>query len=197
MQFNGLVSAYTIQKYKPQKTKVNDAEIANDIKQEFNGRKLNEVIVSDLSYVRVRGNWNYVCILIDLHAREIIGTSCGIHKNADLVQDAFVSVKKALTRIHYFYTDRGSEFKNHKFDELLESFGIERSLSKKGCPYDNALAEATFEIIKTEFVRRHIFDSLEELKEQLSNYVDWFNNKRIHSTLGYMSPIEYQMVATN
>lgn len=85
MQFNGLVSAYTIQKYKPQKTKVNDAEIANDIKQEFNGRKLNEVIVSDLSYVRVRGNWNYVCILIDLHAREIIGTSCGIHKNADLV----------------------------------------------------------------------------------------------------------------
>lgn len=62
----------------------------------------------------------------------------------------------------------------------------------KGCPYDNAVAEATFKIIKTEFVKGKYFESLEQLKLELDDYVHWFNHKRIHGTLGYLSPIEYK-----
>ena len=85
------------------------------------------------------------------------------------------------------------ESKNNIIDEILETFEIQRSLSKKGCPYDNAVAEAGYKIIKTEFTFNRIFNSLEELKLELRSYVLWYNNKRIHSSLNYMTPVEYRL----
>ncbi len=67
----------------------------------------------------------------------------------------------------------------------------------KGCPYDNAVAEATFKIFKTEFVKRKRFNNLRELETQLASYMDWFNNKRIHGILGYLSPFGYKMQSLN
>ncbi|MGG0741571.1 transposase, partial [Niallia taxi] len=91
-----------------------------------------------------------------------------------------------------FHTDRGSEFKNQLIDQTLAAFQIGRSLSMKGCPYDNAVAEATFKIIKTEFISQIKFDSLEHLTLEFSDYVNWYNKLRIHGTLGYVSPIDYK-----
>ena len=93
-----------------------------------------------------------------------------------------------------FHTDRGREFKNQVIDEALETFKIKRSLSLKGCLYDNAVAEATFKIIKTEFVKKRHFDGLEELHREFTDYVHWFNHVRIHSTLDYLSPVEYKLM---
>lgn len=98
-----------------------------------------------------------------------------------------------LKKVKIFHTDRGNEFKNKIIDELLDTFEIRRSLSKKGCPYDNAVAEAGYKIIKTEFAFNRIFNSLEELKLELRSYVLWYNNKRIHSALNYMTPVEYRL----
>ncbi|MFB9221352.1 IS3 family transposase, partial [Kurthia sibirica] len=75
--------------------------------------------------------------------------------------------------------------------EALETFGIQRSLSMKGCPYDNAMAEATFKVFKTEFANQAHFASLEQLALELWDYVHWFNNLRIHGTLGYLTPVEF------
>ena len=83
-----------------------------------------------------------------LFNREIIGYSAGRNKDAVLVSKAFSKVKVNLNHIKIFHTDRGNEFKNKLIDETLESFQIQRSLSMKGCPYDNAVAEATYKIIK-------------------------------------------------
>lgn len=74
----------------------------------------------------------------------------------------------------------------------LTTSALDRSLSMKGCPYDNAVAEATFKIIKTEFVHQMKFNSLEHLTLEFSDYVNWFNKLRIHGTLGCVSPIEYR-----
>ena len=78
-------------------------------------------------------------------------------------------------------------------DEALATFKIKRSLSLKGCPYDNAVAEATFKIFKTEFVKGRHFDSLEELELELMDYIHWYNHIRIHGTLNYTSPIQYKL----
>ena len=137
-------------------------------------------------------NWNYICVLVDLFNREIIGYSAGPNKTAQLVKQAFQTVHGNLGDIHIFHTDRGNEFKNQLIDETLETFKIERSLSQKGCPYDNAVAEATFKIIKTEFIRNRSFKDLHHLQLELSDYVNWFNYHRIHSSLDYMTPIEYK-----
>ena len=75
---------------------------------------------------------------------------------------------------------------------MLETFGIERSLSAKGRPHDNAVDESTNRILKTEFVYRERFSDLRDLQVKLSDYVHWYNNFRIHSTLGYMSPVEFR-----
>lgn len=195
MKKNGLVSVYTVAQYKPHKTKCNESEIQNELNREFDKETPLEAVVSDLTYVKVAGRWHYICVLIDLFNREIIGHSCGKEKDAKLVQRAFSKVKANLYNIQLFHTDRGSEFKNQLIDEVIETFNIKRSLSMKGCPYDNAVAEATYKLIKTEFIRGRHFQSLEQLQKELDEYVAWFNEKRIHFTLGYLSPAEYKQKA--
>ena len=105
---------------------------------------------------------------------------------------AFASVKRNLRRICIFHTDRGKEFDNQIIDNVLEVFHIKRSLSHKGTPYDNAVAEATYKTIKTEFVYQHVFQTEEELVKKFQAFVWWYNHKRLHSTLGYMTPMEYR-----
>ena len=139
-------------------------------------------MISDLTYVRVNYRWNYVCVLIDVYNREIIGFSVGPHKDAALVYDAFATVEGNLS-------------KNQIIDEMLGVFHIKRSLSMKGCLYDNAVAEANFKMFKTEFVRCCNFDSLTQLKAELAGYVHWFNHLRMHGTLDYRSPVEYRLQA--
>lgn len=189
----GLVSAYTVAAFRPCRTKCNESATKNELNRCFDGQERYAVVVSDLTYVRVNYKWNYVCVLIDLYNREIIGFRAGPHKDAALVYDAFATIKGDLSKIQMFYTDRGSEFKNQLIDEMLGVFHIKRSLSMKGCPYDNAVAEANFKIFKTEFVRGRNFNSLEQLKVELADYVHWFNHLRMHGALGYKSPVEYRL----
>lgn len=188
----GLVSSYTIKQFKVHKSTCNEDKIANEVDRKFNDREYLEVVVSDLTYVRVRDKWCYVCLIIDLFNREIIGYSAGKNKTAELVYDAFLSSSVNLSKIRIFHTDRGSEFKNKIIDEIISSFNIKRSLSHKGCPYDNAVSEATYKVFKTEFVMNNTFNSLDELKFQLADYVHWFNNIRIHGSLGYLSPVQFK-----
>ncbi len=101
-------------------------------------------------------------------------------------------MEESLEVIRLFHTDRGNEFKNQIIEELLETFHIGRSLSHKGCPYDNAVAEATFKIIKTELVWNETFADLSELKLKLWDYVHWYNHHRIHSSLEYETPVQYR-----
>lgn len=194
MKSNGLVSTYTVAKFKPQKPTVNEEKIDNVVNREFNDRESLDVIVSDLTYVRVNGQWNYVCLILDLHNREIIGHSAGKHKTSDLVYQAFATIKHDLNKINIFHTDRGNEFKNHTIEGLLDTFDIDRSLSRKGCPYDNAVAEATFKSFKKEFVYQYVFEDLDHLKRELFDYVNWYNNIRLHSSLGYLSPVTYKFL---
>lgn len=192
MKENGLVSKYTIAQFKPHVDQSNESDVKNELNREFNQQEQLAVVVSDLTYVRVEKRWHYICLFVDLYNREIIGYGAGPSKDASLVYRAISTIKADLRQIQMFHTDRGSEFKNKLIDEALNTFEIKRSLSMKGCPYDNAVAEATFKIIKTEFVKGNYFESLEQLKVELADYVHWFNHSRIHGTLDYLSPIEYK-----
>lgn len=133
MRHNWLVSVYTVKKYKVYATKVNETAIVNEVNREFNNWAYKEVVVSDLTYVKVNNKWCYICILLDLHNHEIIGNSCWPNKTAKLVQEAFAMVKGKLHEIEYFHRYRGNEFDNQMVDEILKEFEIKGSLSKKGC----------------------------------------------------------------
>lgn len=192
MHENNLVSSYTKAGYKPRSPKVNEAEAPNVLGREFDGYAPHTHIVSDLTYVRVARRWNYVCLLIDLYNREIVGHAAGERKDANLVKAAFATLKFPLFDIDVFHTDRGSEFDNRAIDEMLEVFGIRRSLSRKGNPYDNAVNESANKTVKVASIYKRRFGTLDELRRELNSYVWWYNNERIHSTLGNMSPVEFR-----
>jgi transposase InsO family protein len=192
MKNQGLVSAYTKKRHRPAKDRPNEARLANLVDRTFSGRRPLDVLVSDLTYVQVGGRWGYTCLLLDLADREIVGHGAGWHKDAALVKSTFASMDANLYDVDIFHTDRGREFDNLAIDELLDFFGIRRSLSRKSNPWDNAVAEATFKLYKAEFAYREHFNTIEELQVKLSDYVHWFNNVRIHSTLGYLTPVEFK-----
>jgi transposase InsO family protein len=97
-----------------------------------------------------------------------------------------------LSRIR-LSSDRGSEFDNARIDEMPGVFGITRSLSKKGCPFDNAVDESTNKTLKKEMACRETFADLEDLRRKLSDHVWRHDNERLHSTLNYMSPVEFRL----
>lgn len=96
-----------------------------------------------------------------------------------------------MNKIQIFHTDRGKEFDNKIIEEILETFEITRSLSRPGNPYDNAVAESTYKTFKTEFCKKR-FETLEQLETELFDYINWYNTKRIHGSLSYLSPVEYR-----
>ncbi|UVJ00257.1 IS3 family transposase [Staphylococcus aureus] len=194
MKKHKLVSVYTKAKYKNHQKETNEKRIKNHLNRAFNREQPMETLVSDLTYVKVGGTWHYICLFIDLFNREIVGYSAGKNKDANLVSKAISRINHNLEQIKLFHTDRGKEFDNHLIDEILETFKLKRSLSTKGCPYDNAVAKATMKAMKTEFVKQMQFENLEQLETELFDYVNWYNNSRPHSSLQYLTPVAFKNI---
>lgn len=190
-----LVSVYQKATFKPHSRGKNEAPIPNHLDRQFKQERPLQFLVTDLTYVRVGNRWGYVCLIIDLYNREIIGLSLGWHKAAELVKQAIQSTPYALTKVKMFYSDRGKEFDNQLINEMLEAFGITRSLSQAGCPYDNAVAESTYRAFKIEFVYQETFQSLEQLALKTKDYVHWWNNHCIHGSLNYQTPMTKRLIA--
>lgn len=188
----GLAGAHPGRPPAARRPRPNRADLPNVVDRVFDGRAPRTHICSDLTYVRVGSRRCYVCLLVDLYNREIVGHAASDRKDARLAKSAFATAPFPLFDIEVSHTDRGSEFGNAEIDELLEVLGIEQSLSRRGRPYDNAVDESTNKILKAELVWRERFGTLSELREKLTDYVWWYNNMRLHSKLGYMSPVEFR-----
>lgn len=167
-----LTSVYTQAQYKHHPSSKNEDKTYNIIDRKFNHRSPLEVVVPDLTYVRVNNRWAYICAITDLFNREIIGCSYDYYRDAALVHKAFDTIPYPLDAIDYFHTDCGSEFNNQSIHDLLKTHNIKRSLSRAGNPCDNAVAENIFKSLKTERLERKTFQDLGEL---MSNLPPTFN----------------------
>lgn len=121
-----------------------------------------------------------------------------LNKEESDALDEKSKIEKALLRcncplkdIKVFHSDRGKEYDNIKTDNILEIFNIERSLSRKGNPYDKAVSEAMNKILKIEFIYQNKFNTLEELELQLAESIYWYNHIRIHGSIRYITPIVF------
>lgn len=192
MKSRNLASCYAKAKLRPHPEKPSEAGPPNVPSRGFDGHAPHARIASGPTHVRVLGAWCHICLPIDLYDRGIVGHAAGARKDADPVKAAFATVTFPLFGIDVFHSDGGSEFDNAALDEPFEAFGITRSPSKKGCPYDNAVDESANKTPKAEFVYREQFSGLYDLQVKPSDYVWWYSNERLHSTLGYMSPVEFR-----
>lgn len=118
----GLVSNYAVAQYKPFKSNSNESQVKNELQRKFDQEEAYAVVVSDLTYVRVAGKWHYVCLFVDLFNREIIGSSSGPRKTAELVYKAIASISARLDCIQMFHSDRGKEFDNNLISDDLMAF---------------------------------------------------------------------------
>lgn len=190
MRENGLSSAHGRKRFKARPGKPNEAELPNVPDRSFDGCAPRTHACGDPACVRVGGPRRHAC-----PSTPATGRSSAARREAArgrLVKAAFATPGFPISDIEVFHTDRGGEPDDAEIDLMLEAFGIERSLSAKGCPYDNAVDGSTNKILKAELVYRDSFSDLRDLQAKLSDYVHWYNNFRIHSTLGYMSPVEFR-----
>ena len=148
-------------------------------------------LASDPAYVRVGSSWAYVCLPGDLASRQIAGHSVGVGHDADLVLAAFAALRFPLDEIEVFHTDRGGGFTGERIERMLDVFGVTRSLSRPGNPYDSAVVESTNRLVKKELIHRNVYTNVEQPRSDVNRYVWWYNHQRLHSTLGYLSPVEF------
>ena len=160
----------------------------------FTAKTPNEKWCSDISYIPVRGFFVYLSVILDLYARKVVGWALRDHMEQSLVLEA---LEKALLRRNFsgkliFHSDRGSQYRASRVQGLLMKRGIQASQGLSA--YDNAVMESFFGSLKAELMPEgKRFRSLEEAKLEIFEYIEvYYNKKRLHSTLGYMSPVEYE-----
>ena len=187
----GHAGAYARGRSEPHGTRADEARLANLLDRGSDGYAPHTHPAGDLTYVRVGSGWAYVCLLAGLADRGIVGHSAGRTRDASLVLGAFATLDFPLTDVQVFHTDRGGGFDDTRIDELLDVFGIKRSLSRKGNPYDNAVVESTNRLLRKELVYRNHYTTIEQPRHDPDDCVWWSDDQRLHSTLGYRSPKEF------
>lgn len=167
----------------------------NLLQQDFVASKPNQRWVADLTYVATEEGWLYVAAVLDLFSRRIVGLSMGERMTSDLVISA---LQQAITHRQpdeglMHHSDRGTQYTSQAFQDLLKKYCIISSMSGSGNCYDNAAMESFFHTLKTEHVYFEFYKTREQAKQSIFEYVEvFYNRKRRHSTLGYVSPMIFE-----
>ncbi len=166
----------------------------NVLNREFAVAKPNRVWVADITYLWTNEGWIYLAAVLDLFSRRIVGWSLGNHMREGLVHDALLMAlgrRKPDELMHH--SDRGCQYASKEYQALLEKCGITVSMSRKGNCWDNAVMERFFGSLKSERTDNKLYLTREQAKADVIDYIEMFyNSRRFHSTLGYMTPMQYE-----
>lgn len=166
----------------------------NLLDQNFKVEEPNTAWVTDITYVWTIEGWLYLASIIDLYSRKVIGWSMADHMRTELtlkaLKMALVTRKPNEGLIHH--SDRGSQYCANEYIETLNEIEADISMSRTGNPYDNACMESFHASMKKEFVYRYRFETKEQAKKGITSYMHFYNEKRRHSTIGYVSPNQFE-----
>jgi len=164
----------------------------NIINRDFEATNINQKWCTDITYINtLKDGWTYLASVMDLYSKKIIGYAYGISMTAELaikaIDNACLNVK--TTEGIILHSDLGSQYTSREFENYLCSKGIIHSFSRKGNPYDNACIESFHSVLKKEEVNHHIYYDFNVAKKAIFEYIEsWYNRKRIHSSINYMTP---------
>jgi len=163
----------------------------NELEQNFTTEKPNQAFVGDITYIWTAEGWLYLAVVIDLYSRKVVGWSMGSRMKAQLVCDALTMAvwQRNPDKGLVVHSDQGVQYASHQYRQLLSNNGFIGSMSKKGCCWDNAVAESFFGSLKQERVHWRNYETRYEAQQDVMNYITmWYNSNRLHSYLGYQSP---------
>lgn len=167
----------------------------NILKRDFYASSVDEKYAGDITYIPTSEGWLYLATVIDLYSRKIVGWSMDDTMKVSLVNDA---LKMALRTRNpqeglIWHTDRGSQYASYEHKDLLKSYGIVQSMSRKGNCLDNAVAESFFHTLKTELTHHQIYHTKKQAKQSIFEYIEvFYNRERIHSANDNLSPVEFE-----
>ena len=162
----------------------------NYLNQQFTATRPNEIWVSDVTYFRYKEKELYICVIIDLYARMVIGFRIGLKNSTQLVKSTFkLAYEQHQPQLSLlFHTDRGSNYRSNAFCAYLQSLGVMQSFSRAHVPYDNSVMESFFASMKREELYRTKYRSEQELKAAVAEYIKFYNETRPHAKNGYKTP---------
>lgn len=168
---------------------------ANLLNRDFAAAAPNLKWAADFTYVWTAEGWLYVAAVMDLYSRRIVGWSMQATMTSQLVTDALMMAlhRRGRPREVLHHSDQGSQYTSEQFQMLLMETGIVCSMSKRGDCWDNAAMESFFSTLKTERLNRHVYRTRDECRADVFDYIErFYNARRQHSTLGYVSPIQFE-----
>ena len=196
MKLNNIYSI-TAKKFKVTTKQSKGANFSpNLVNRNFHAARANEVWTSDITYIPTGEGWLYLAVVQDMFNREEIGWSIMERLTADIVTNA---IEMAMTNRRpaqgvIFHSDRGSQYTSSKVRNLLNHHGFKQSMSGSGNCYDNAITETFFSTLKKELVYLTKFITREQVRWEIFEYIEiFYNRQRSHSSLGYLSPVNYRI----
>jgi putative transposase len=171
----------------------------NLLKRQFNAAAPNQKWLADITYVPTAQGWLFVAAMLDIHSRKIVGWSMDDHMQTNLVtralEMALVHRRPAGANLLH-HSDRGSQYASDDYQQRLERHGITVSMSNHGDCYDNAMMESFWATLKCELVHQQHYATREQAKQSIFEYIEvFYNRKRLHSSLGYVSPDAFEAAA--
>jgi transposase InsO family protein len=167
----------------------------NRLQQVFVASAANRVWVGDLTAIATRSGWLYLAVVLDLYSRRVIGWAMSAqpdqHVAIEALQRALVSRRPHPGLIHH--TDQGATYTSVAYQARLAEHGIAASMSRKGNCYDNAVAESCFSTLKNELVHERDYYTREDARAEIFEFIEvFYNRQRLHQTLGYVSPVQFE-----
>ena len=169
---------------------------ANILDRQFHAPAPNCRWVADFTYIWTLQGWLYVAAVLDLFSRRIVGWSMQAEMTADLVSDALMMAlwRRGRPRELLHHSDRGTQYTSEQCQSLMIEHGVTCSLSRSGNVWDNAAMESFFSTLKTERTARKVYHKRDEARADVFDYIErFYNPRRRHSTLGYISPVAYEV----
>jgi transposase InsO family protein len=165
------------------------------LRRDFTAAGLDERWCGDITYIQVGAAWLYLACVIDIRSRRVVGWSMAPHMRASLVVDALKAAVAArggnVTGV-IFHSDRGAQYTSAAFAQVCDSYKIRRSMGRVGSSYDNALAESLWQSLKREAMHRRMFLTMRQARLEIFQWLTYYNARRRHSALGYLSPLEFE-----
>ena len=170
----------------------------NVLDRTFQARSANRKWVADFTYIWTAEGWLYVAAVLDLFSRRVVGWSMSAAMTAQMVTDALIMAiwRRGKPDALLHHSDRGSQYTSEQFQRLMADHGVTCSMSRAGNVWDNAAMESFFSSMKTERTALKTYRTRDQAKADVFDYIErFYNPKRRHSTLGYLSPMEFEMKA--
>jgi putative transposase len=195
MRVNG-IRAQGRQKYKVTTDSNHGRAVApNILAREFEAQGVNQKWVGDITYIWTQEGWLYLAVILDLFSRMVVGWNMMSRLSSSLVCEALrMAIANRLPfQKPLMHSDRGSQYSSDKHQQILNAFGMSCSMSRKGNCWDNAVSESFFASLKTECIYQMHLSTREQARHEIFDYIEvFYNRERLHSSLGYMSPFEFE-----